>query len=399
MINYEYLIEYCKKNNITLNKDYSEDKVTRETIIHANCIYENCLKNVEKNLRQFTKNGCYCNYHIKKLCVEKRKETCMEKYGVESALQSKEIRDKGKKTCLKKFGVEYASQSKDIKKQIKQTCMEKYGVEHSSQSQNVKEKFKQTCMEKYGVDTPFQSEEIQEKIKQTCMEKYGVENPFQSEEIKEKIKINCVKSYGVENVSQSQQIKEKKKKTLFKNYGVEYFSQSEELRKKGEQTLFNNYGVKHSLQSKEIRLKMEQTCLEKFGVENAMQNAIICEKSSKKSFSHKIYTFPSGKEIQVQGYEPFALDELIKTLSEDDIVTGCSNVPTIAYSDAEGKQHNHFPDIFIPSQNKCIEVKSTWTAEKKKDNIFLKQNAGKQFGYNYEIWVYNRKYEKINCYI
>jgi hypothetical protein len=144
---------------------------------------------------------------------------------------------------------------------------------------------------------------------------------------------------------------------------------------------------------------MEQTCLEKFGVENAMQNAIICEKSSKKSFSHKIYTFPSGKEIQVQGYEPFALDELIKTLSEDDIITGCSNVPTIAYADAEGKEHNHFPDIFIPSQNKCIEIKSTWTAEKKKDNIFLKQNAGKQLGYTYEIWVYNGKGEIVNCYI
>jgi len=402
MINYDYdyLKEYCKQNNITLNKDYSQDKITRETIIYAKCVYENCLEVAkERNFRQLCKTGCYCKSHTELFRREKTKKTSFEKFGVESALQSKEIRDKGKKTCLEKFGVEYASQSKEIRDKGKKTCMEKYGVEHSSQSQNVKEKFKQTCMEKYGVDTPFQSEEIQEKSKKTCMEKYGVENPFQSEEIKGKIKINCVKSYGVENVSQSQQIKEKKKKTLFKNYGVEYFSQSEELRKKGEQTLFNNYGVKHSLQSKEIRLKMEQTCLEKFGVENAMQNAIICEKSSKNSFSHKIYTFPSGKEIQVQGYEPFALDELIKTLSEDDIITGCSNVPTIAYADEEGKQHKHFPDIFIPSQNKCIEVKSTWTAEKKKDNIFLKQNAGKQLGYNYEIWVYNRKYEKINYYI
>ena len=48
-------------------------------------------------------------------------------------------------------------------------------------------------------------------------------------------------------------------------------------------------------------------------------------------------------------------------------------------------------DIFIPSKNKCIEVKSTWTAEKKKDNIFLKQSAGKELGYNYEIWVYDSK--------
>ena len=43
-------------------------------------------------------------------------------------------------------------------------------------------------------------------------------------------------------------------------------------------------------------------------------------------------------------------------------------------------------------------MKSTWTAEKKKDNIFLKLNAGKELGYNYEIWVYNNKGEKVNCY-
>jgi UDP-N-acetylglucosamine 1-carboxyvinyltransferase len=48
-------------------------------------------------------------------------------------------------------------------------------------------------------------------------------------------------------------------------------------------------------------------------------------------------------------------------------------------------------DIFIPSQNRCVEVKSTWTMKKKKDNIFLKQNAAKMLGYNYEIWVYNGK--------
>ena len=48
-------------------------------------------------------------------------------------------------------------------------------------------------------------------------------------------------------------------------------------------------------------------------------------------------------------------------------------------------------DFFLPSKNKCIEVKSTWTTEKKKDCIFLKQDAAKKLGYNYEILVYDRK--------
>jgi hypothetical protein len=33
-----------------------------------------------------------------------------------------------------------------------------------------------------------------------------------------------------------------------------------------------------------------------------------------------------------------------------------------------------------------------------KDNIFLKQQAAKELGYKYEIWVYNNKKEKIICY-
>ena len=46
-------------------------------------------------------------------------------------------------------------------------------------------------------------------------------------------------------------------------------------------------------------------------------------------------------------------------------------------------------------QNRCIEVKSTWTAKKSKDYIFLKQDAAKHLGYNYEIWIYNAKGEKV----
>ncbi len=44
------------------------------------------------------------------------------------------------------------------------------------------------------------------------------------------------------------------------------------------------------------------------------------------------------------------------------------------------------------------EVKSTWTIEKMKDNVFLKQQAAKEFGYNYEIWIYDKNGIKTNCY-
>jgi hypothetical protein len=117
------------------------------------------------------------------------------------------------------------------------------------------------------------------------------------------------------------------------------------------------------------------------------------EKTSKNAYKLKEYVYPSGKSVRVQGTEPLALNELIQNelVNEDDIHVGAKNVPTIWYNDESGKKHRHYVDIFIKSQNRCIEVKSTWTAEKKKDNIFLKQNAAKQLGYKYEIWVYDNK--------
>ena len=35
---------------------------------------------------------------------------------------------------------------------------------------------------------------------------------------------------------------------------------------------------------------------------------------------------------------------------------------------------------------------------KNKYNIFLKQQAGKELGYNYEIWVYNNKGVRVEKY-
>ena len=260
-------------------------------------------------------------------------------------------KDKSKATCFEKYGVEHPFQSQEVKDKSKATCLEKYGVEHSLQSQEVKDKSKATCFEKYGVEHPMFIQEVKDKIKATCVEKYGVEHPMFIQETKDKIKSTCLEKYGVENPFQSQEVKDKSK----------------------------------------------ATCVEKYGVENPSQNPEVAERSSKASYSRKDYTLPSGKIIHVQGYEPYALDELVKILNEDEIITGFLSVPEIWYDDDEGMKHRHFVDIFIPSQNKCIEVKSTWTAEKKKDNIFKKQQAGKQLGYNYEIWIYNSKGEKVEC--
>jgi predicted AAA+ superfamily ATPase len=120
---------------------------------------------------------------------------------------------------------------------------------------------------------------------------------------------------------------------------------------------------------------------------------------TKNMYKCKEYIFPSGNIINIQGYEHHAIDELLKQgICETNIITGCKNVPSIWYYDKNGKKRRHFVDIYIPNQNRCIEVKSTWTAKLHDGNIQLKQHAGKELGYNYEIWIYDKEGNKLECY-
>ena len=109
----------------------------------------------------------------------------------------------------------------------------------------------------------------------------------------------------------------------------------------------------------------------------------------------KIFAFPSGKLIEMQGYEHFALKDLLNSgIEEEDIITGSSNVPEIWYIDGENKNRRHYVDIYIKSQNKCIEVKSEWTMKLQEKFMSYKQDFAKSLGYEYEVWIYDKKGEK-----
>ena len=125
-----------------------------------------------------------------------------------------------------------------------------------------------------------------------------------------------------------------------------------------------------------------------------MQCKEIQEKSSKNSKRFKDYKMPSGEVRRVQGYEPFALDELLKSYTENQIKTSRKDVPRIQYL-LDDKKRYYFPDIFIPHENKIIEVKSTYTIQCYPKMIEAKGQACKNKGFIYEIWTFDEKGNRV----
>ena len=254
-------------------------------------------------------------------------------------------------------------------------------------------KIKNTSL-KLNTENPNRQSNIIKKQKETKL-KRDIENPNRKIEriIKRK---NTENILNLNNPNRKNDIIKKMKKTNLEKFGVEIPMHSKDVCERLKKTNLEKYGVINAFQSEEIKQKIKETNLKKYGFEYPNQNPDIFENVSKTSYKYKNYVFPNGITIKVQGYEPKALDELIhEGYNSSDIVTERSKVPTIWYNDERFKKHRYYVDIYIPKINKMIEVKSTWTYKKKKDNINLKANECIKHGYIYEIWIYDDKTKEI----
>jgi hypothetical protein len=146
---------------------------------------------------------------------------------------------------------------------------------------------------------------------------------------------------------------------------------------------------------KSIVKKYESTCMERYGVRNVSQDPIIFDKIVKKSYTGKKYNFKSGKVVRIQGYEGFAIDDLLsEKISEDDLFFG-KNIPTFSYIDDNNTQHVYHPDIFVKSLNLIVEVKSDYTYTKELRKNYLKFCKVVESGYSLRIMIYNDKFENL----
>jgi hypothetical protein len=89
--------------------------------------------------------------------------------------------------CSKKCAQQYKGKDKSWLDKRKNTCLEKYGTEVAFQSDKVQQTYKENLIKKYGVDNPFLIKQVKDKTKQTNLERYGYEVASQNKDISNKI--------------------------------------------------------------------------------------------------------------------------------------------------------------------------------------------------------------------
>jgi hypothetical protein len=141
--------------------------------------------------------------------------------------------------------------------------------------------------------------------------------------------------------------------------------------------------------------RKRNTSLAKYGVEDPQQFPAIRSKTKRSSFALKDYMFPSGKVVKIQGYEHFALDDLLKSYDESELLTEDSDQPEIWWKDSTGKTHRYYSDIYIPCDNTVVEVKSTYTARLHAEKLKQCRASAEMAGYNYDVLIYTEKGELI----
>jgi len=396
----ETLIQHCSENKIELVNEYSSENINRESYIEGKCITENCCNKFSKCFRQLVKTGAYCEPCMQSISKNKIKNSKV-KYDIHMFIEFCNqnniilLDDYSEKFINRDTNIEGICLYDDCKnnfiKPFRQ-LLKIGGYCENCSKENGKVKILETNLHKFGLDNPMKNSEIKEKLKQSTLKKYGVEHNSQSEIIKDKKRNTCLKNFGFTSHLKSPKIREQIIQTNLIKFGVENPQQNSDIRNKNYETNLKKYGVKHYLETPEFREKVIQTNLERYGVPHHSQNAEVAETMLKCAYNKKQYKLPSGKLLDYQGYENFALDRLlhVEKICEDSIITNRKDVPVIWYNDINNKRRRHYVDIYIPSQNRCIEVKSTWTNQTK-NNVLEKQKGAKDLGHIYEIWIFDRE--------
>jgi hypothetical protein len=173
-----------------------------------------CMKK-KKNTHYLKHCSVKCrNQHISIKGAEKRKQTCLSRYGTTTNLSHQETKDKIKKTIKEKYGVEHIMHRPESKEKLQKTKSEKYG----DSTYNNRTKF----IETKNTWSNEKRQEIHDKKVSTTRERYGVDYTTQSSKMKEQSRATNLDRYGYENAASSPIVIEKIRNTMVARYGKHY---------------------------------------------------------------------------------------------------------------------------------------------------------------------------------
>jgi hypothetical protein len=243
---------------------------------------------------------------------------------------------------------------------------------------------RETSILLYGVDNPSKSNEIKDKIKQTNIDRHGVPYAQQNPEIHAKTEATCEEKYGVKWVFTLPEVYEK----MVDRYGTKHFAQSDEMKRR----MLDTYGVEHFVKSDEMRRIM----VERYGAPHAMQCPEIFRKYQANAYKRRPYICPDGKTFMILGYEDICLTQIFEQEGHKILYAGEDpEIPVIKYNDKDGKEHCYYPDVYLPDENRIIEVKSTYLFLRDRErNIAKARETSKHF--KFEFMIYNGKKQLIH---
>jgi hypothetical protein len=113
---------------------------------HKNCKFcNNIFSTLPSSKKEFCSRACAQKFKgVDKQWMEKRKKTCLDRYGEEIAFKSKEVQEKYKSNLKSKYGEDNPFKIKEFKDKAKQSIINKYGFEIASQNDEVKNKISNT---------------------------------------------------------------------------------------------------------------------------------------------------------------------------------------------------------------------------------------------------------------
>lgn len=211
-----------------------------------------------------------------------------------------------------------------------------------------------------------------------------------------KAKATFQSKYGVDWGSELTAQKEKSKSTKLARYGDEKFNNNTKA-----STTRVNMSVEQKNKMNENR---RQTNLTRYGVGCVMALPEYRKKSATSNSIGRDYSLPSGTVVGVRGYEDTVLNKLLEVYTEDEIKfhntrADTYELPIFTYVNVNQHTANYYPDFYIESENKIIEVKSKWWWDgnghekyhSRLENNKRKVSAVLKEGYNYELWLFDSK--------